>query len=146
MSQNAIRSFGGFTILETLVAMSLLAAGLVATAHIMTICGRQEMLSQRILAAQWELANIQERIAAMQYSDVTQDAAGQMKLGPEADSVLPDDAKLTITVSDASGGTSAQELAHKRIRVEISWPSADGSPQTIGLTVWKYASGLEVRS
>ena len=85
---------------------------------------------------------MEEQIAAIPYDRVTDEAMRRFKLSPEAYAALPN-GELRIEVSQFD----STALPHKRIRVNVTWPAADDSVRSVGLTSWKFApSGDHARS
>ena len=145
----------GMTIVETVVALSLLAMGMVATVQVLGMCAQHGRASQQLMAAQLEAANVQRRFAAMPYNQVTNEVLRKIKLSSQTLVAIPGGG-LTISLnessanagdaehSDQSGDKSASDkLPHKRIRIEVSWPADEGPPHSVGLTVWKFAPPKE---
>ncbi len=62
------------TILEVTIALSLLAMGIVLTAQVFMQCAQQHQASEQQLTAQWEAANVLERLAGLRYDELTSDS------------------------------------------------------------------------
>jgi Tfp pilus assembly protein PilV len=128
----------GMTVLEVTVALSLLAMGLILTAQVFTACARQELTSEQLLVAQCEADNVLEHFEGLRYEEVTAQAAKDMKPSAELLAALPE-AKVEVSVDESHDGEGAEAgPAHKRIHVEVSWPSEDNAPRAVKLTAWKY--------
>jgi Tfp pilus assembly protein PilV len=124
------------TILEVSVALLLLAMGIVLTAQVLTQCTRQHLASEQQLTAQWEAANVLERLAGLRYDELTSDAVKAIEPSHQLRATLPD-AKLQITVTDSDRDSSTAP-PHKRLHVKVTWPAEEGSPHSVSLTAWKY--------
>jgi hypothetical protein len=128
----------GTTVLEVTIALAMLAMGLVLTAEVLTACARQRLAIDQQLLAQLEASNVLEHIAGMRYEEVNSDAVQSIQPSSQLLAALPE-AKLLISVRDAGGGNRSEEgPPHKRISMEVNWPSGDGFPQKVQLTAWKY--------
>lgn len=128
----------GMTVLEVTVALSLLAMGLILTAQVFTASARQELTSEQLLVAQCEANNILEHFEGLRYEEVTAQTAKEMKPSAELQATLPE-AKVEVSVDESHDGEGAEAgPAHKRIHVEVSWPSEDNIPRSVKLTAWKY--------
>jgi type II secretory pathway pseudopilin PulG len=141
-------SRSGMTIVETLVALSLLAIGLVATVQVLGICAIHRRASEQLLAAQLEAGNIQEHISSLPYDQITADSLGKIALSSPTQSALPG-GELKISLHESDGANPAgsdapsADFPSKRIRVEVQWPAEESSPHSVGLTSWKYAPAQE---
>ena len=124
----------GTTLLEATLALCLLAAAFATTAQMLTVCARQRQTADRQFAAQLEATNVAERIATMRYDDITPQALQAMTLTPETQAALPD-CRLTVECTDVA----VPDLPHKRIAIEVAWPTVSDPRRAIHLTTWKYA-------
>ena len=104
----------GTTMMETLVAMCLLAAAFVATAQMLAVCARQRQAAERQFAAQLAASNTAERIAAMPFADVSNDALAALAPSPELQTALGECAasrstapRIPTNSQPASGSASA---------------------------------------
>ena len=127
----------GLAIIEVVAALSLVGAGLVMTTQILVACAQHRLASDQLVAAQLEVANAQERIAAMRYADMTPDNLEKINTSEQLKSVLPD-AQLHVSLKDSPGQNSASKPGQKQIRAEVTWPAEDGEPRRVGLTSWKF--------
>jgi Tfp pilus assembly protein PilV len=131
----------GMTVLEVTVALLLLTMGFVFTAQVLTQCANQHAASEQQLTAQWEAANVLERLAGLRYEELTSDSVKTTEPSHQLRAALPD-AKLQIAVTDSNADSSTAP-PHKRIRIEITWPTQEGSPHSVSLTAWKYPAPTE---
>ncbi|HEY1599294.1 MAG TPA: hypothetical protein VGG64_06810 [Pirellulales bacterium] len=125
----------GTTLVEVSLALCLLAVAIVATAQILTLCARQRKAADRQFAAQMEASNVAERIAAIDYDDVTAVSLAAMKLSPETQSALAG-GELAIDCIDAA----EPPLRQKRITIEVTWPTPQEGKRSVQLTTWKFAA------
>jgi hypothetical protein len=122
-----------FTLLETTVALGMLAFGLILTVQLLGLAARQRQAAGQLLVAQLEAANTLERIAAMPYDRVTAESLKSLTISDDAKATLADgELKANVETSADSGPR------HKRITVEVAWPTGEGPPRTVELTSWKY--------
>ncbi len=89
--------------------------GAVLTAQVFTQCARQHLASEQQLIAQWEVANVLERLAGLRYDELTSDSVKAIEPSHQLHAALPD-AKLQITVSDSDSDSSTAP-PHKRLHV-----------------------------
>jgi hypothetical protein len=137
---NPMKARTAVTLLECIVALSLLAVGMVLTTEVLTACAESHRSGEILMAAQLETTNIAEQIAAMEYDEVTQPALDKLTLSPGLQASLPD-AKLHLEIFPSA----TNDLPSKRVRIEINWPGKDETPIAVGLTTWKYRVTKEAR-
>ena len=124
----------GFTMIEVIAAIAVLAAAMVAVAQTVAVVARQRQRTERQTLAVQEAANLMERIYALPWNEVTQDQAVAARLSPAGRSRLPA-AAVKVTVQ-ASGDPPTE----KRISVDIDWQEADGGrSRPVRLTAWRFA-------
>jgi hypothetical protein len=123
----------GALLLEATIALFLISGVAVATAQLLALVARQRQASLCESAAQCEAANVLERIAALEYEQLTDEAASAMALSKEARAALPG-GKLKVDLVAAE-----DQPRHKRIVVEVRWSGARGQPRALQLVGWKYA-------
>jgi prepilin-type N-terminal cleavage/methylation domain-containing protein len=139
----------GFSIVETTAAIAILSVAVVATAQVLAVCSRQRLVSEQWLAAELETANIQERIAAVPYEQITLPKLQSWELSAQARSILPN-GKLQIAITDSP----PDEPNSKRVRVAISWaqfasenpadPQGEVPTLHAELTAWRFPAAAEV--
>jgi hypothetical protein len=124
----------GVTLTETLVAVVLLAAALVAVAQTVATVARQRELTVRQTVALAEAANALERLQRLPYDALSQDTADQLRLSPIGQQRLPD-GRLQVTVQ-----TSGEEPAGKRLQAAVDWQEMHGGRSAATrLTAWRFA-------
>lgn len=122
----------GHTLIETTIALAILAAAFVLVAQVLATCARQRRASDQLLLAQLEAANAAERIAALPYDQVVPDKLSELTLSNDAQAALPD-GKLTATIEQ-----STDPVAQKRILTQVAWSAGEDRPQSFTLTTWRY--------
>jgi type II secretory pathway component PulJ len=133
MPSAALWNRRGYTLLETTVALGILAAGFVMTAQALAVGGKQRQAAAKLMVAQLEAANTLEQIAAMPFDDVTSATLAKMKLSEEAQATLIG-GELFATVENSNNNGPP----HKRVHVEVAWPMGEGPKRKVELTAWKY--------
>ncbi len=123
----------GLTIIESLVALTLMAAAIAGAAQLLSMCARERQNANRYFLAQIETANVLEHVAAMKYDKVTTDALKDTKLSQETLAAIPG-ANVRIDVADAE----PSDLPHKRVTAEITWDDAGQQHSSARLTSWKF--------
>ena len=123
----------GFTLIECLAAVALVAAVLALTMQLVHASAVQRRaVQQRELAIQ-ELANLMERLSILPWQDLSPEKARSMQLSEHARGALPG-AELTIDVTASSEGPQA-----KRILISLRWEDESGRPATpLRLAAWRY--------
>jgi hypothetical protein len=124
----------GSLILEVVVALTILATAMTGAAQLLLLCAQGKQDADHLLAAQLEAANVLERVAAMRYDDVTEQAAQDFKLSSGSEAALPSAQLKTQVIESPSA-----ELPYKRIVAEVSWLGAGDDRISVRLTGWKYA-------
>ena len=123
----------GFTLLEASVALLALAA-------LTTIClqffaaasdQRRQVFAQ--LTATQEAANLLERVAALQWSELTTASAAKLQLSAQARQTLPE-GRVEVLVDEPSGTPPA-----KRVAASVRWRPQPGEPEReVRLVAWRY--------
>ena len=124
----------GSLLLETTVAIVILAAAIVAVAHTMAVLSVQRQSAERQSLATQEAANLMERIYVLPASEITPKKVAELKLSPTCRERLPE-ATLDIAVESLGAEPPA-----KRISIEIEWTGHGGVRcQPVRVTAWKHA-------
>jgi hypothetical protein len=118
-------------------------------AQVLAVCSRQRLASEQWLVAELEAANIQERIAAVPYEQITLPKLQSWGLSAHAAAILPN-GKLQIAITDSP----PDEPKSKRARVAISWaqfanenpanPRGEVPTLHADLTAWRFPAAVEV--
>ncbi len=125
----------GFTLIETIVALVVLAAAMLAVVQTVAVVSRQRQLTERRALAVQEVANVMERVYGLPWSELTQERAAEDTLSPACRQRLP---AATLQVTVQAVGDPQNE---KRILVEIDWQGADGGrSRPVRLTAWRFRS------
>jgi len=121
-------------LLETTVAIVILAAAFVAVAHTMAAMAAQRRTAERRTLAQQEVANLMERIYILPADEITEKKMAELELSTPCRERLPE-AELEAPVDLVDGNPPA-----KRISIQIEWTGHGGArSQPVRLTAWKYA-------
>jgi prepilin-type N-terminal cleavage/methylation domain-containing protein len=127
-------SQSGYTLLETTIALAILAAAFVLVAQVLATCARQRQAAEQLLVAQLEAANAVERIAALPFDQVSAAKLGELTLSKAAQAALPE-GKLTTTLDESTDG-----IRQKRVLAQVAWTAGVDQPRTVTLTTWRYDS------
>jgi len=121
----------GLTLVEVAGAMMVIAAALTLLSTTLAVTAAQRrVMSHRQLATQ-EAANAIERLAAVKFDKLNQQAASALTLSAAAQR-LPG-SELTVTISPADAGG----ISGKQIASVVSWKQA-GQTQKVGMVAWRY--------
>jgi prepilin-type N-terminal cleavage/methylation domain-containing protein len=123
----------GFTVIEAMTAVAILAAALVVAAQmIVAVRGQQRRAQQRYLATE-EAANRMEQAFALPWSELTTAQLSASRLSPAVVQRLPG-ATLEATVEEGT-----EELRVKKIRLEVRWGEGADTPlRSVQLVAWRY--------
>ena len=120
---------------ETAVALVVLAAAMVALAQLVTLAGRQRRQSEERRIALQEVANQAEQLALLRWEDVAADKLRTWQASPELAAAIPH-AACQISVSEEPGSPAGQ-----RIQLRVAWTNAAGQEvEPAELTIWKFAT------
>lgn len=124
----------GFTLLEVLAAVAVLASLIAAWLPLQHTVAKLRRASQWRQAAQFEAAGVMERLAAWPAVELTPEKVAGIELSDEARLALPN-ALLHIDVQPA-----ADDPAGVRVAVQVAWSesSTDERPRQIELVAWRY--------
>jgi hypothetical protein len=124
----------GSLLLETTVAIVILAVAIVAVAHTMAVLSVQRQSAERQTLAMQEAANLMERIYVLPVDEITTEKVATLKLPAACRQRLPG-AKLGVAVESLD-----QDPPAKRISIEIEWTGHGGvRSRPIRVTAWKHA-------
>jgi hypothetical protein len=122
----------GATLLECVVALTLLGAALTLGVQALGWSAAQRRLAQQRHVAMQEAANCLEQVRQLPWSELNHQRLAQLKLSAEAQRQLAS-AELRVTSE-----TAGEQHAIK-VRVEIQWLSrAGGTPWQVSLVTWRY--------
>jgi type II secretory pathway pseudopilin PulG len=109
----------GFTVLETVIALGMLASVIVLVAQLATWSLAERSRSDERLAALEQAANVLEAARARPWADLTPEWAAAQRLPDELATRL-DDARYTVCVEP-----EADRPRVKRVTVELGWTHRD---------------------
>ena len=123
----------GFTLLETTVALLVLAALTTLCLQFFAAASDQRRQVFAQLAATQEAANLLERAEALAWNDLTTENAAKLQLSPQARQTLPE-GRVEMLVDGPSGTPPA-----KRVAVAVRWRPLPGEPEReVRLVAWRY--------
>ena len=126
----------GFTLIEVIMTLSILAVAMTVTVHVLGWIALDRRTSERRLLAAQEAANVLERFAARPFDRVTPEAAKQAVLSEAARQALPG-AEITVTVDERGAAPDS-----KRVAVSIRWRQRSGEwDAPARLTTWVERNG-----
>ncbi|MCE9546156.1 MAG: prepilin-type N-terminal cleavage/methylation domain-containing protein [Planctomycetia bacterium] len=138
MGQRTVPGRRGFTLLEVLAACMLLAVLLVVATKVTSQVVSAQRMDEQQTWALHEADIAMERLASLNWNDLTPQRVAAEQLSTSAQKVLG--GGRLITAIDAVPG----DPTAKRLRVEVQWrDSAGQSHTTRPLTAWKYRVGLQ---
>ena len=123
----------GITLIETMVAMVVLGAAILAVAQLVANIAVQRNVAERDTLARHEAANQMERVFVLPWEELSEESAAEMQLSEICLKRLPTP-ELKISVGPPGG-----EPIQRKIRVEVTW--LDVSRQyrrNARLTAWRY--------
>ena len=127
----------GTTLLESVIALGLLAAAFTLGAQALGWSAAQRRLADERHIAVQEAANCLQRVRQLPWDELTDERLTSLELSSHASALLAS-AELHVTAADAG-----EEPAARRIRAEVSWVTRHGgTPLRIGLVTWRYRTNL----
>ncbi len=124
----------GLTVLESVVALGVIAALLAVTLKMFAATAAERRAVERRSVAEIEAANIAERISTLPWNEITSQGLAQISLSPAAKEFLPR-GELSVAVEDTAAGPPG-----KHVRLEITWTDAAGQREApVRLSSWTYA-------
>lgn len=124
----------GVTLFEVSAAGILLAAAMVMSLQVLGSIAANERAAERRQWAVQEAANVLERLAALDWAEVTPERAAAAELSAPAREALPG-GQLVVEVTGPADDTADA----KRIVVEVRWRNQSGSRATaVRIVAWKY--------
>jgi type II secretory pathway pseudopilin PulG len=110
------------TVLETIIALGILASAAVIVAQTGTLAISERMRTEERLAAIETAANVLEAARARTWADLTPEWAAAQKVPEEVAERVPD-ARLSVTVA-----AEPDRPRVKRVTVELNWIDRGGKP------------------
>ncbi len=130
-SSSALSRRSGATLLECVLAISIVGVGLALAAQGIALVVNQRRICQRREMALLELDGVLERVALLPWNDLTRETVEKFEISPGFHELAPQ-ARLSAIVADESG-----KSAGKRVTVALHWQSAGGEEQGPSLTAWR---------
>jgi type II secretory pathway pseudopilin PulG len=126
------RRFTAFTLIEVIVAVTLLGAGLVLTCEVLHWTSLLRRENERRQCAMQEAANALERIRGWSWQELVAEQPPELALSESALRQLPQgDLQLEIAADPDDSDA-------RRIAVEVSWQLRDGQPAApVRLIAWR---------
>jgi type II secretory pathway pseudopilin PulG len=124
----------GMTLLETGVALLVMTAAIMAVVELVSAVTRERRLRRQRQVALLELANEAERIALLDWEEITSERLSAWNPSEMLQAVIPTP-RCQVRVSD-----EADQPRARRVDLSVGWQNAAGEavrPAT--LTIWKYA-------
>ena len=132
MARN-VKSHPGTTLLETVIAVALLAAALSLSTQVLAWTAMERRESQRRQVALQEAANCLERLRGWPSDRLSTEQAQAIALSPQAHDVLPQGRVAVDIRTDPADENSRQ------IQIEVHWSNRTGQPLApVRLTTWRW--------
>jgi Tfp pilus assembly protein PilV len=126
----------GATIVETIIALLVLSAAMLALAQMVALAARQRRTTETRRIALQEVANQAERIAVLSWDQAEPGRLTTWEPSQVLAAAIPA-AECRIEVTAEEGPPAA-----RRVRLSVGWNDASGQPVTpVELSLWKYAEG-----
>jgi Tfp pilus assembly protein PilE len=123
----------GFTLLEVVISGTLLAAVLVVSARMVWSIARQREAILDRQTALCEAGNVMERIFALSWEDLSDEAVKGRQLSDDSQRALSG-GRLSVEIS-----VPAEDTAAKRILVKVSWMHEPDQPErSVRLAALRY--------
>ena len=127
------RSRGGTTVVEVIVAVALLGAGLALTGEVLYHTSLLRRENERRQCAQQEAANALERIRGWSWQQLTAESLPEITLSDAAKRQLPQ-GELTVQIAEDADDSQA-----RRVIVEVAWQLRNGQPASpVRLAAWRW--------
>lgn len=134
------RARRGFTIVELLVALVILAAAMALVVRVVATAADQRRETARRRTAVQEAANVLERIVARPWEEIDETQLDDVRLSPHAVEALPG-AKLKVKVAEDAGRPAA-----RRVAVTLTWNAhGDEAAASTQLVGWKFSPPVEAQ-
>jgi hypothetical protein len=127
----------GYTVMEVLIALGMLAVATVLVAQVGTLSLMERARVDERTAAIEETANVLETARARPWSDLTPEWAAGQRL-PESLAKRLRDADLTVKVEPEPGRARV-----KRVTAELRWKHGDGAQARTATTIGLFADRSE---
>ena len=126
----------GFVLHETLMALALAMALVVAVAQLLTMVVQQRRWARQYAAAVRETGNLMEDLVSRSWADTTAEKLNAVAVSPECTGCLPD-VSLAVEVVDEGEDV-------RRISLQIEWLRPSGNRgEPVRLVGWKFRNEEE---
>lgn len=126
----------GFTIVETIVALTIFGTALTFTAQWLAATAMVRREAGRRQTAAAEASNVLERLSAERW-EALPPGESERPLSDAAARELPD-GSVRVSIVEES-----QPLPARRISIEVGWRGRDGGfPQRVRLATWRYRDAM----
>jgi type II secretory pathway pseudopilin PulG len=125
----------GSLMLETMMAVTLVAIALAGVSQLLLLASRQQRIVESRRLAQREAGNVMERVMIRRDGELTADKLAEITVSPETRASLPS-ATLNIRV------TPTEEATTSMIRVEVGWVERTGQAQQVEISAWRQAGSI----
>lgn len=123
----------GFSVVELMVATSLLATAFALLAPTLSWVRHQRRLADDRQLALLELSNVAERLALVPYDELTVERLTEANLSPEGAAALPT-AKFTASLAEEDDPPA------KRITLNLAWQADGVRPSApLRLVIWRFS-------
>lgn len=127
------RTASGFTLMELLASIVILAAAVLTVAQTVAVVTRQRQLTERRALALQEAENTMEHVYALPWGELTQEGVAKIQLSDSSRHRLP---QAAVQVSVQASGNPPTE---KRVLVEVDWQDAgSGRSRPVRLLSWRF--------
>lgn len=126
----------GFSLIEVLIAIAVLAVGLIAVISIFPFSIKTNKgAEQQSLASSYARTKL-EQVLASSYDEVntgTIEARARVTANPN-DTAYPLERQTVVTFIDSNLNTSVSDVGLKKVVVTVYWPNRQGGDNTLVLT------------
>ncbi len=125
--------FAGTTLIEVVVAVTLLGAGLALTAEVLHWTSLLRRENERRQCAVQEAANALERVRGWSWQELVADPPPEVELSESARRQLPQ-GELQLEIA-----ADPEDSDARRVVVEVSWHLRNGQPAApVRLIAWRW--------
>ena len=126
----------GFTLLEVVIALLLIAAAMTAVSRTVAMVARQQRLSEQRAVALEQAANLLERAQAISWGELDEIVEWQL---PEDGPRIGINSRASLALREEEPIVVGQrQIEKKRIVVQVEWQDAQGVPHQVQLFAWRY--------
>lgn len=123
----------GYTILEIIIAISILLLVMLVVGESVGMVAQQRRTTQQRQLATQTAENVMEHLFARPSNELTTEKLAEEKLTPEVERELIG-GTLKVDVEELAGPSAA-----RRLRIEVGWTDGAGPvPRPVRITAWRY--------